>query len=185
MYVESGFGLYEGSYRSRCLESVLDWCREVVLWSATAPPLRPPLPPRARFGVADLELGGVRFPGLEFPDLLWTPCFCDEVAAAGAELPNSSFLRSSYLRCFSSRSLAACACLSASVSSRAWPSSSSSEDSWPAAELLLPSFKVRSDMPVIGGRGGLAWIAGPFLDRRTVGGLYSDRMGTTLRDSRK
>jgi hypothetical protein len=133
-----------------------------------------PLPPR--LGVEDREPGGVRLEGLELPERLLGRPFRSFAAEAVLAVPKSSCLRSSYLRCFSSRSLAAWACRSARVSSRCFRSSSSSEDS----SFLLRS---RFSSPSVGGLRD--WMTGPFRERRTVGALNSDRRGTTLRDSRK
>ena len=92
-------------------------------------------------------------------------------------VPNNSCLRSSYLRCFSSRSLARWASTSAGVSFFSSSSSSSSDDAplLATGSTTAPSF---------------VWEAGGgffngLRERRTGGGLNSVRWGTTLRDSRK
>lgn len=99
-----------------------------------------PLPPRARFGVADRDPGGVS-PGDKVPD----PAFVVVIAAAAAVgevvvvlvaavvrvAPNNSSRLSSYLRCFSSRSLAARALCSSIVGF--FFSSPSSEETSPLA----------------------------------------------------
>jgi hypothetical protein len=82
----------------------------------------PPLPPRARFGVADREPGGVS-PGEEVAD----------PAGLVVVEPNSSSRLSSYLRCFSSRSFTARALCSSMVG--LFFSSASSEDTSPLASL--------------------------------------------------
>jgi hypothetical protein len=85
--------------------------------------------------VADREPGGVGvvFRGVvdpEFPLLALRLEFATALVAvfAVAAVPKSSCRRSSYLRCFSSRSLAACALRSSAVSVCLLASSSSDEE---------------------------------------------------------
>lgn len=85
--------------------------------------------------MADREPGGVGvvFRGVvdpELPLLILRFEFATTLGAAFvvAAVPNSSCRRSSYLRCFSSRSLAACALRSSAVGVCLLASSSSDED---------------------------------------------------------
>jgi hypothetical protein len=117
---------YDGSNRSFSL-----FC----CWSFVNADDRLPPRPRLRFGVADREPGGVGvvFPGVvdpELPLLVFRLEFVTALVAAFPvpAVPNSSCRRSSYLRCFSSRSLAACALRSSAVNVFLEASSSSDED---------------------------------------------------------
>lgn len=127
-----GFDAYEASNNS-LPPSLDERCCEPPL----SLPVRPlPLLPLPRFGVTDLECGGVRLDGVDPPDLpppdvlVSLPVFCG---------PNSSSLLSSYLFCFSSRWRMACACLSARVNFFVSAFSSSDSSSSRGSKLRLAS----------------------------------------------
>lgn len=141
-------------------------CSDFLAIPIPNPPPAPPAPPapfpRERLGVADLDPGGVSV-GEEVPD----PALGVVVVLVVVDEPNSSKRLSSYLRCFSSRSLAARALCSSMVSCFfLFPlrSSPSSEETSPPLRLVA--------------------VRGPSLDSSLGGGLKSP-FGTMPRVSRK